>query len=111
MKAFNHKSSYWNVDFQGEGAYVVLPPSIHPNGNRYRWFDGLSPDECDLMILPDYLIEEIKEIIGVQNISNDGSRRQKEYRNNGVGVNVWGEHDDDRDQWARCRICAGSTFL
>ena len=25
------------VDLQGEGAYVVAPPSIHPNGQPYKW--------------------------------------------------------------------------
>jgi len=25
------------IDIQSEGAYVVLPPSSHPSGNRYEW--------------------------------------------------------------------------
>ena len=30
------------VDFKGEGGYVVAPPSIHPNGQQYRFNNGYS---------------------------------------------------------------------
>lgn len=34
------------VDVRGDGGYVVAPPSIHSNGNRYEW--EYDPEECDL---------------------------------------------------------------
>lgn len=96
MKGFNHKSAYLNVDFQGEGAYVVLPPSIHPNGKSYRWVDGLSPDDCELMILPDYLIEEIQEIIGHR---TDGSGTMTRVKTGTPDhqVDPWGKVIDGRE--------------
>ena len=37
---------YGSIDIRGEGGYIILPPSLHPNGNRYEWqFD---PDEYEL---------------------------------------------------------------
>lgn len=35
------------VDVRGDGGYVVLPPSIHPNGNRYEW--DMEPwEDCEI---------------------------------------------------------------
>jgi len=42
-----------DIDTRGDGGYVVLPPSIHPNGNQYTWV--IDPTEMgldDLMELP-----------------------------------------------------------
>lgn len=41
------------IDIRGDGYYVVLTPSIHPNGGVYIWEHGLSPWECDIAKFPD----------------------------------------------------------
>ena len=41
-------------ELRGDGSYVVAPPSIHPDGHLYRWFDGLAPWDAELRALPTY---------------------------------------------------------
>lgn len=43
------------VDVRADGGYVVAPPSLHVNGNRYRWLDF----EMDLADLPLWLMVEV----------------------------------------------------
>ena len=51
-----------HVDFRGEGAYAVLPPSIHANGSEYFW--DLSPDDVGIadreLVVGQYLAEGIE---------------------------------------------------
>jgi len=42
------------IDFRGDGGYVVLPPSVHPNGRRYEWV--VSPHEANLAPMPGWLL-------------------------------------------------------
>lgn len=37
-----------NVDIRADGGYIVLPPSIHPNGNRYTWVDDFNFDKISV---------------------------------------------------------------
>jgi len=45
------------VDARAEGGYVVAPPSIHPNGRRYRWTEGRVPGEAAMAPLPPWLAD------------------------------------------------------
>lgn len=43
-----------SVDIRGEGGLFVVPPSVHPNGNRYEWQDwpwDVEPAEADDNVL------------------------------------------------------------
>ncbi|MBQ9662147.1 MAG: bifunctional DNA primase/polymerase [Oscillospiraceae bacterium] len=43
------------IDFRAAGGYVLLPPSIHPNGGQYEWDAGHMPHETPLADLPEWL--------------------------------------------------------
>jgi hypothetical protein len=42
------------VDFRGRSGYVLAPPSVHPEGHRYRW---INPLREELAPAPDWLIQ------------------------------------------------------
>jgi hypothetical protein len=44
------------VDVRGDGGYLVVPPSIHPCGQRYRWLRGCAPGDIALAPLPADLV-------------------------------------------------------
>lgn len=47
----NSVRSFPGVDVRGDGGYVLAPPSIHPNGLRYRWLKPLNLESLPLFSL------------------------------------------------------------
>lgn len=47
------------LDFRGEGALAILPPSSNGNGGTYRWLDGLSLQEVEPPSMPSALLSAI----------------------------------------------------
>ena len=43
------------LDYRGNLAYVLLPPSVHPCGGIYQWDAGHTPNETPLAPLPEWL--------------------------------------------------------
>lgn len=41
------------LDFKTNGGYVVMPPSLHRSGQRYRWFE----EENQIAVAPGWLVE------------------------------------------------------
>jgi len=43
------------VDIRGANGQIIVPPSVHPSGNFYRWDTGCAPWECPVADAPDWL--------------------------------------------------------
>jgi len=87
------------LDTRSDGGLVVVPPSLHESGKRYRWEASSDPfDGKELAQMPQWLLGEI-----LQN--------RKKYGNNGTGVDVAkilsgvpeGERDAELFRYA-CRL-------
>lgn len=74
------------VDVRAEGGYIVAPPSIHPNGNRYEW--EYAPEDCDILTNDDGNVEcivgfinaESKKPVDMSNEVPEGGRNDYLYR-------------------------------
>lgn len=60
------------LDVRGDGGYVVVPPSRHPNGKYYEWV--IKPSQTALADMPEWLIELLQEkkVIAEQPLDKDG---------------------------------------
>ena len=54
------------LDIRGDGAYVIVPPSIHPSGQQYKWAPGLSLFEVDLPDLRHWQLRYLKNMCGIE---------------------------------------------
>ena len=57
---FQNEEALPGIDLRADGGYVVAPPSVHPNGERYRFVAGKNFGEIDIAQAPSWLIEFIK---------------------------------------------------
>lgn len=51
------QSLFPGVDFQGESSLVVIPGSIHPSGNPYKFKDGLGLGQVEIADLPQAIVD------------------------------------------------------
>ena len=53
------------IDVRAEGGLIVLPPSIHKTGNKYKWAEGCSPEEIgveNIAEIPKWLLDRLESI-------------------------------------------------
>jgi hypothetical protein len=63
------------IDVRGQGGYIVLPPSIHPNGNKYQWEGGYGPHEIAPLPLPAGLLCILENAKAAQRVAGPPDRR------------------------------------
>ena len=51
----NKNSFRPGIDIRSGGYYVLLPPSIHPNGKAYAWTRDYGPDEIEMAEFPEFM--------------------------------------------------------
>jgi hypothetical protein len=44
------------IDLRGDAGCIVVPPSIHPSGRRYRWKAGRGPGQLIMASIPRWLL-------------------------------------------------------
>lgn len=97
---FQKREDLPGIDLRAEGGYVVAPPSVHENGQRYRWKHGL--DERPLPGLPDWLIakkpKEKQPLKELYSGAQPGERNQALARLAGSWINDGGDLEQITDQ-------------
>jgi len=58
---FQNEKALPGIDLRADGGYVVAPPSVHPNWERYEFVAGKKIGEIDIAHPPSWLIEFIKK--------------------------------------------------
>ena len=48
-------------DVRGNGGYIVVAPSVHPEGGVYAWAPGCAPWEVELAEMPSWLADALKK--------------------------------------------------
>ena len=81
----NSTNAELDIDVRGFGGYVMLPPSIHPNGNVYRWLEGREPEKI-LAPLDEQVLSFIEWVQPSAKKTSDGASQGAitGYRNNAL---------------------------
>lgn len=63
-KIGNWKFHEFGIEILGEGNQVVVPPSVHREGQKYKWQlpEGAYLETFELPELPDHVVETIKQL-------------------------------------------------
>lgn len=86
----NSVRSYPGVDVRGDGGFVVAPPSIHPNGKRYRWLRPV----LSVNDLPAFPIEIFAGNVPKESQTQDANRNAPGWISQALEEMKYGNIDD-----------------
>jgi hypothetical protein len=52
-----------DMDFRGDGGFIVATPSQHTSGNPYGFLPGRGPHEIEIIVAPDWLLDAIDALV------------------------------------------------
>jgi RecA-family ATPase len=105
------------VDIRGQGGFAMLAPSMHESGRAYEWLEGLSPDEVEIALAPDWLLEAIDVLVvahggqvshpsnGTEKI-NTGKSGMPGHAPNAQSYDGFGHQTDGREEFMRDLVWA-----
>jgi putative DNA primase/helicase len=70
------------LDIRADGGYILVEPSLHPNGQRYAWHDGYSPKDMTHAAAPAWLESRIMTTAHERHASQNGDRTIPEGQRN-----------------------------
>ncbi|KAB8314271.1 hypothetical protein SD81_037650 [Tolypothrix campylonemoides VB511288] len=77
-----------HLEFRGKNLASVLPPSLHPDGRKYKWLKDCSPSERQIEIAPDWVIAQM---LVKQEKARKFNLPQKKYDRR-YGINRYAHH-------------------
>ena len=60
-KSIPLEGDHQEVALMSDNKYSIMPPSIHPNGGKYEWLQGLAPWEIEIPEAPKWMIDKMTE--------------------------------------------------
>jgi hypothetical protein len=97
------------VDIRGQGGFAVLPPSRHISGQPYAWKVGAAPWECEIAAAPDWLLQEVCELVerfGGDQHRTAGNAERINTASPSEDFNAFGQRVDGRDHAMRDLVWA-----